>query len=80
MHAFKRVFVAMQDGHQVDHRVMAAHQGVEFAWFMHIGMHHRYPWKHLHAAGRQAAGGYGDAPAQTRQGFADMAAHKSGAT
>ncbi len=36
------LFVAVQDGHQVDDRIMPAHQGLQLLGVVHICLHHRH--------------------------------------
>jgi hypothetical protein len=80
MHAVKGSLVAMQDGHQIDHRIVATHQGLQLLGVVHIGLNDFNARQHLHAARRQTTGGHGDAVMQAAQRLADMATDEARAT
>jgi hypothetical protein len=61
VHAFKALFTAVQNRHQIDHHIMAGHQAGQIRFLVNIGLNHRQPGQTLHAGRVQgAAGGHGD--------------------
>ena len=80
MHFVKRGAVTVQYGHQVDDCIMAGQQCSQRLRVMHISLHHRDQWQHLHRARRQAPRhhGHGDTGAVER--FTHMTAYKTAST
>ena len=80
MHAFEGGFVAVQDGHQIDHRVLPLHEAQQLARVVHVGLDHRHARQGKHGGGLgRLARGHRDVPAAPLQLLADVAADKAGA-
>ena len=80
MHMVKALGGAVQDGHQVDDRIVAAHQGRQLGRVVHIGTHQGHPRQHLYAARWQAACGDGGVQTGALQGLAHMVTNEAAPT
>ena len=81
MHLVKGSRIAMQDGHQVHHRVVPSHQSRQCCLIVHVGFQHRQTRQMHHPAGVVAsAGWHGNRPPQANQFFTHMGTDKAAAT
>ena len=79
MRLVKSRLVALQDGHQVDHCVMALHQCFKRRRVMDVGLQNGERGQHGDGVGmRPLARGHGDPAACADKLFTDMAADKAG--
>ena len=78
MRVLKGLGAALQDGHQVDDRIVLADERAQRGFVMDAGLHHLQHGQH-HDAGRIAPAPRGHRHLQqtTRQFFTHMAAHKA---
>ena len=78
MHLFKALFIAVQHGHQIDHRIVTRHQACQVAGAVHRGLDHGQAWQVLDGGGIHCpACWHGHLPAQPCQLFAHLAADKA---
>ena len=74
-------FIALQDGHQVDYRVMTFHQALQRGGVVDAGLQHRERGQHGDGAGiRSLARWHRDLMAGTDELFAEVPADKAAAT
>ena len=71
---------AMQDSHEVDHRIVPRQQSGQLRRIMHIGLNHRDHGEHLHRTSGQVTGGHRDVQACAVERFTHMAADKAAST
>ena len=76
VHTFELGHAAVQDRHQVDHRISALHQPVQFGGAVHVGLHHTHRRQQLQVfdAGRPAARHH-DLPAGAAGALDQLVAH-----
>ena len=80
VHTVKGCGRAVQDSHQIDHRVHALHGLGECGFIMHITFQHGERGQMQDIAGiHRAPSGHGDAQACANQLFTHMGANKAGA-
>ena len=73
-------FAAMQDGNQINHRIMSGQQGGQLRGVVYIGLNHRHHGQHLHRTRWQATCGHCGVNACAVQSLAHMATHKTAST
>ena len=71
---------AVQDGNQVDDRIVPGQQSRQLRGVVYIGLHHRHHGQHLHRTRWQAACGHRDVNTCSVQSLAHMATHKTAST
>ena len=76
MQLVKRILVAMQHRHQIHHRVMAVHMGLQRHRVKHIRLHHCHQRQGLHRTRRQTPRQHRGLNASTVEGLANMPPHK----